>query len=58
MRFVEAFPEEEIVKTLSGQLSWSHFLLQDRNQAKNLVDGSTIANCVALTTAGKAANRP
>ncbi|MDY0062453.1 MAG: PDDEXK nuclease domain-containing protein [Myxococcota bacterium] len=26
LRFVEAFPEEEIVSTLSRQLGWSHFL--------------------------------
>jgi hypothetical protein len=25
MKFAEAFPDEEIVATLSQQLSWSHF---------------------------------
>jgi hypothetical protein len=25
IRFVEAFPDEKIVSTLSRQLSWSHF---------------------------------
>ena len=26
MRFAESFPDDEIVSTLSRQLSWSHFL--------------------------------